>query len=98
MYSQEQDSIFSNCLFYNGFYDDGSFIDSNYISNLVNEIELSDGEKKAELLFKLLNGYYFSNPELAKNLSKKALNYALETQNDSLMLLHTTITHFLIFI
>ncbi len=83
--SQERDSLFSNSLFYNGFYDDGAIIDSQYISNLVNEVETTQGEPKVGLLFKLLNGYYFSNPVLAKDLAQKALDYALPTKNDSLI-------------
>lgn len=83
--SQERDSLFSNSLFYNDLYDDGSLIDSNYVSDLINETEEAKGERKIGLLHKLLNGYYFKNPELSRSLAQKSLDLARNEPNDSLL-------------
>ncbi len=85
IFAQQRDSVFSNSLFYNSIYDDGAFIDSNYIADLIYEIELSEGEKRVGLLFKLLNGYYFNNPQISRELGEEALKISLSISNDSLI-------------
>lgn len=82
--AQKIDSLFANSLFYNSIYDDGSVIDSSYISNLVQKIENSEGAEKVGFLFKLLNGYYFYRPEISRDLGEQALKIALEIEDDSL--------------
>ena len=82
--AQQRDSLFTNSLFYNSFYDDGSFIDSAYVAGLFRQADDATGEKRIGLLHKLLNGYYFSNPELSRELAQTALDYMVFENNDSL--------------
>ena len=82
--SQERDSLFTNSLFYNSLYDNGDFIDSTYVANLVQTAETSSGQVKVEALHKLLNGYYFSNPELTRDLAIQSLDVCQSLNNDSL--------------
>ncbi|MCK5148524.1 tetratricopeptide repeat protein [bacterium] len=84
-YTQEVDSLFSNSLRYNALYNDGDFIDSIYVNNLLRSIETARGEEKIGLLHKLLNGYYFTNPQLTCDLAVKALDIARVESNDSLL-------------
>jgi len=84
LFAQERDSLFANSLFYNSLYSDGSFVDSAYVANLIKETEEAKGNRKIGLLHKLLNGYYFSNPELTRELAQKALDLARIESNDSL--------------
>ena len=83
--SQERDSLFTNSLFYNSLYDNGDFIDSAYVANLVQIAESSSGQSKIEALHKLLNGYYFSNPELTRDLALESLDVCHSLNNDSLL-------------
>ena len=82
--SQVRDSLFTNSLFYNSFYDDGTFIDSAYVADLFRQANKATGVKRIALLHKLLNGYYFSNPELSCELAQAALDDSRLENNDSL--------------
>ena len=83
------DTVFSNCLFYNSIYNDGSVIDSNYIAGLIKKTEEAKGEEKVGLLHKLLNGYYFNKPEFSRDLAKLSLDISTEIKNDSLIAFST---------
>lgn len=84
-YAQQVDTLFSNSLFYNKLYDDGAVVNRAFIDSLIQTAETGTGDAKIKALHTLLNGYYFSNPELSRDLASQSLALARAQGSDSLV-------------